>query len=118
VSIGAPEILVVLVVALVVLGPQRLPQAARQLGKGLAEIKRISAGVQDQVQDALRVDEPVPDRQDEPPAPRPGRKEAGTDGFSLIDGSVTADDAGADGEVEPPIAPRRELPADGDGPRT
>jgi sec-independent protein translocase protein TatB len=39
-GIGMPELLVILAVALIVLGPKRLPELARSLGKGLAEFKR------------------------------------------------------------------------------
>ena len=56
-SIGAPEILVILLVALIVLGPDRLPGAARQVGKAMAEFRRISSGVQAELRDALQ--EPV-----------------------------------------------------------
>lgn len=38
-SIGAAEILIVLVLALVVLGPGRLPEAGRGIGRGLREFK-------------------------------------------------------------------------------
>ncbi len=52
-SIGAAEILVVLVVALLVLGPSRLPDAARSLGKALGEFRRVSSGLQAEVRDAF-----------------------------------------------------------------
>lgn len=52
-SIGPAEILVVLVVALIVLGPSRLPDAARSMGKALAELRRVSSGVQAEVRDAF-----------------------------------------------------------------
>ncbi len=39
-GIGMPELMIILVIALVVLGPQKLPEIARSLGKGLAEFKR------------------------------------------------------------------------------
>ena len=39
-GIGLPEVLVIVVVALVVLGPDRLPEAARTLGKGIADFRR------------------------------------------------------------------------------
>jgi sec-independent protein translocase protein TatB len=50
----APEkLLLVAVIALVVLGPQRLPGAARSLGKLMAELRRLSQGVQSEMRDAL-----------------------------------------------------------------
>jgi sec-independent protein translocase protein TatA len=42
--IGVPEMVVILVIALVVLGPKRLPEAGRALGSGLREFKGGIAG--------------------------------------------------------------------------
>jgi sec-independent protein translocase protein TatA len=39
-QVGVTELLVVLVIALIVLGPKRLPEMARTLGKGLREFKQ------------------------------------------------------------------------------
>jgi sec-independent protein translocase protein TatA len=39
-GIGLPELLVIAVIALIVLGPDRLPEAARTLGKGVADFRR------------------------------------------------------------------------------
>lgn len=41
-GIGAQELLVILVVALLVFGPKRLPELARALGRGVAEFRRAS----------------------------------------------------------------------------
>jgi len=41
-GIGMPELLVILVVALLVLGPKKLPEIARSLGRGMAEFRRAS----------------------------------------------------------------------------
>ena len=60
-SLGPAEILVVLIVALIVLGPKRLPEAGRQLGKALAEIRHWSSSVQNEIRDVLEADdEPQP----------------------------------------------------------
>lgn len=45
-GIGMPELIVILVIALIVLGPQKLPDLAKSLGKGLAEFKRASEDFQ------------------------------------------------------------------------
>ena len=42
-GIGMPELLVIMVVALIVLGPKRLPDVAKALGKGLAEFRKATA---------------------------------------------------------------------------
>ena len=42
--IGFPEMLVILVLALVVLGPKKLPEAGKSLGKGMREFKDSLSG--------------------------------------------------------------------------
>jgi len=37
--IGTPEIIIILIIALVVLGPKRLPEVGKSLGKGMREFK-------------------------------------------------------------------------------
>jgi sec-independent protein translocase protein TatA len=44
---GPLEMLVVLVIALIVLGPKRLPEAARSVGRGMRELKDSLSGVDD-----------------------------------------------------------------------
>ncbi len=73
-SIGPQEILIVLVIALVVLGPKKLPEMARSLGKGVKEFKE---GINDDdtvdvTADEEDDDEPVSSRVHElPPAELP-----------------------------------------------
>ncbi len=50
------HLLVIVVVALIVLGPERLPGAMRQVGKAMGDVRRLSAGLQDQVQHAMTFD--------------------------------------------------------------
>jgi TatA/E family protein of Tat protein translocase len=51
-GIGVPELLVILVVALIVLGPKRLPEVAKALGKGLSEFRRATADLTEELRGA------------------------------------------------------------------
>ena len=57
-GLGFTEILVILVVALLVFGPDRLPELARNLGRGLAEFRRASLDLRRSVMEAA--EEPRP----------------------------------------------------------
>jgi len=46
-GIGFPELLIVLVIALIVLGPKKLPEVGRSLGKGMREFKDSISGIGD-----------------------------------------------------------------------
>ena len=59
-SIGPAEILVVLVVALLVLGPNRLPDAARSVGRAIGEVRRYTSGFQDEMREAFAEPQPKP----------------------------------------------------------
>ena len=48
-NVGGGEIIVIMLLALIVLGPQRLPDAARQIGKTMGELRRLSTGFQNEV---------------------------------------------------------------------
>ena len=52
-NVGGPEVLVILLLALIVLGPQRLPEAARQLGRARAELRKLSTGFQQELRTAF-----------------------------------------------------------------
>jgi Tat protein translocase TatB subunit len=56
-NVGTPELLVICLVALLVLGPDKLPEAARKVGNVIGELRRMSAGFQAEMRDAMQ--EPV-----------------------------------------------------------
>ena len=58
-NIGGGEFLVIALIALIVLGPQRLPDAARQVGKAMGELRRLSTGFQDELKEAFKDSEPT-----------------------------------------------------------
>ena len=53
-GIGMPEMIIILVIALIVIGPSKLPELAKSLGKGLAEFKKASEDFQRNVQEESR----------------------------------------------------------------
>lgn len=85
-NVGGPEVLIILVVALVVLGPSKLPEAARQFGRAMSEFRRMSAGFQSELRDALN--EPI-DTTPAAPATPPAAAEP-TDPLAAADDEPTA----------------------------
>ena len=51
-GIGMPELVVIMVVALIVLGPKRLPEAAKGLGRALREFRRATSSLTEELNDA------------------------------------------------------------------
>jgi Tat protein translocase TatB subunit len=76
-GVGMPELIVILVVALVVLGPKRLPELARTLGKAMAEFRRQTADIMDEFQVQAMLDDDTP-RRPAKPAPATGTAPAAT----------------------------------------
>jgi Tat protein translocase TatB subunit len=52
-NVGGPEILVIFLVALVVLGPQQLPKAMRTFGNVMAEVRKVSSSFQAEMRSAM-----------------------------------------------------------------
>lgn len=48
-GIGMPELIIILVVALIVIGPKKLPEMAKSLGRGYREFQRAMTGVKDEM---------------------------------------------------------------------
>jgi Tat protein translocase TatB subunit len=48
-NIGPPELILIFVIALVIVGPQRLPELGRTIGKGLRELRKMQDEVKDLV---------------------------------------------------------------------
>jgi Tat protein translocase TatB subunit len=95
-GIGMPELLVIAVIALLVVGPKKLPEIAKALGKGLSEFRKVTQSATDTLKETLKTDELKKDM----------------DGFkdSLLYGKGD--------EKEAPIPPTAPTPADHIAPKT
>ena len=67
--IGFPELMIILVVALIVFGPRKLPELGRSLGKSLNEFKRASNELRNTLDEEIRVEEQRKTPSATPPAP-------------------------------------------------
>jgi sec-independent protein translocase protein TatA len=69
--LGVPELIFILVLALLIFGPKRLPEIGRTVGKGLAEFRKASTELKRSINTELALDEspaPPPVRTWEAPA--------------------------------------------------
>jgi sec-independent protein translocase protein TatA len=67
-SIGMPEMLVILVIALIIFGPRKLPELGKSLGKSLAEFKRASNDLRNTLEEEIKVEEQQTVKRPAPPA--------------------------------------------------
>ncbi len=59
-DLGMQELIVIFVVALLVLGPKKLPELGRTLGRGIGELKRAMHGMKEQIDSEITdIQEPV-----------------------------------------------------------
>lgn len=96
-GIGMPELLVIAVIALLVVGPKKLPEIAKALGKGLFEFRKVTESATDTLKETLKTEELKKDM----------------DVF-LKDSLLY----GKEAEKEAPVPPAAPTPADHDAPKT
>ena len=56
-SIGMPELIIILTLALIIFGPRKLPELGRSLGKSLGEFKRASNELRNTLDEEIRLEE-------------------------------------------------------------
>ena len=78
-NLGAPEILVILVVALLVFGPHKLPEIGRQVGGAMRELRKMQDSVKQELHTVMNEDQP---RYDKPVPPPPPGSDKGFEGPS------------------------------------
>jgi len=94
-SIGMPELIIILTIALIIFGPRKLPELGRSLGKSLGEFKRASNELRNTLDEEIRIEESRTEEQRQ--APR------GVDATARPIGNP---DAVASDEDEPARVPR------------
>jgi TatA/E family protein of Tat protein translocase len=87
-GIGMPELIIILVIALIVIGPSKLPDLARALGKGMAEFKKATQ----ELKESLDLDEDLKQAKDDI-----------VDSFSGIEKSIEAEMAEPVAEKVEPV---------------
>jgi sec-independent protein translocase protein TatB len=128
-GMGGSEILVILVVALLFLGPERLPEAASKISKGIRDLRKQTRELTSTIENDTEIGGAIRDlksalRGDEPRAkiqPRPGKKEPpkveetkAEDAVALA-AAVVAIEPAAEAEAEPTAEAAPEAPDEDDG---
>jgi sec-independent protein translocase protein TatB len=110
-NVTGGELVIILLVALIVLGPDKLPEAIRKVGRVYGELRRMSQGFQSEIREAL--DEPMREVRDtmntmktgftgEPESGNPADPPAGTRMVATNGDAATPAGAGAAAEPPPP----------------
>ena len=68
-SIGMPELIIILVIALIIFGPRKLPELGRSLGRSLKEFKKASNELQHTLDEEIRIEEERSTQRQRPPEP-------------------------------------------------
>lgn len=96
-GIGMPELIVIMVIALIIIGPSKLPDLARALGKGLAEFRKATQ----EIKDSLNLDDELKEA-----------KQDLVDSFSGLDSPKDFLSSNAVKEKEPKYEAFDEMPED------
>lgn len=84
-SIGMSELIIILVLALLIFGPRKLPELGRSLGRTLTEFKRASSELQRTLDEEVRAEA----RRERHPAPRVEQESAVAVDVSPVDATAT-----------------------------
>ena len=99
-SLGMPEILMILVIALIIFGPRKLPELGKSLGKGLAQFRKASEDFKRQWEDEVDIEKRRLDA-----APAPEAAATGEPTYNHFEDYMAATDPPADHDVNSAAAP-------------
>lgn len=109
-GMGGSEIIVILIVALLFLGPEKLPGAAKSISKGIRDIKKQSRALQQQIESDEQIGGAIRDlksalRGEEAPAPRPRFQPSIQPPKQLDEATGDGAEATTDATTDTPAAP-------------
>ena len=67
-SLGLPEILLILALALIIFGPRKLPSIGKSLGRAMSEFRRASSDIQKTLVEEVEMEDKKDDQQEPPSA--------------------------------------------------
>jgi TatA/E family protein of Tat protein translocase len=107
-TLGGPEVILILVVALIVFGPRRLPEIGKSMGKMLAEFRKASNDFKRTIEDELEAEKSRESQPAPPPAPEaaaPVTDVTATDVTATAGTPSTPAEAAATEGTAAPVAP-------------
>ena len=115
-NLSGSEIVFLLLIALIVLGPEKLPEAVRKFGQVYAEVKKMSSGFQSELKSAL--DEPMREMRETAEAFKNAANfdfkfDADEPAKTIDEPGTAIDEPAATTDASEPIAPANEPPRGG-----
>jgi Tat protein translocase TatB subunit len=119
-TLGGPEVLLLLVLALIVFGPRKLPEIGKSMGRMLAEFRRASNDFKRTLEDEVEAEKlraVIAEEPFAPPSPVPPAPAATADGTTADERAVAVGEAAAPPaheatQAEPATAPPALRPPD------
>lgn len=94
-NVGPTELMVILVLALIVFGPKKLPEMGKSIGKGLKEFRKAQMDIKREISEGLKETPSSPTGSTSTEAPATGSPGADGRGAAVTDGQSTSEQPSA-----------------------